>query len=287
MDRTGVAPIPALNRTTGLSFAASVKLPLGALTCSSRRRGPGRERNGFLPFGALYADAIRSCARRTRHRIAAQDGRGFQTQFETRYWPGSGAGKGDPSLDSRASRQKSGRTDSLWTAATRSGRKPRHAGGGEGASPELPPARLFPRLRATPPAILSTPSRALEYVRRAATVRAMAGQIQQPVNFCHGDLLGPVGFLHNFIAGTDFAFFDDAEVEPGTLVGNQQAGHLRLTQANADPVAGDSRLRYLKHCPANAVAVADADLVVTKALDGQVLAELTVLEVILFSWFCQ
>jgi hypothetical protein len=108
----------------------------------------------------------------------------------------------------------------------------------------------------------------------------MTGQIQQPVDFCHGDLLWPVGYLHNFVSGADFPFFNDAEIEAGALVGNEQAGHLRFTHANADPVAGDSGLGYLEHYTANAVTVADADLVVGKTLDGQVLAELTVFEVI-------
>src|SRR5580658_11297189 len=108
----------------------------------------------------------------------------------------------------------------------------------------------------------------------------MARQIKQAVDFRHGDLLWPVGYLHDFISGTDFPFFDDAEVKPRALVGNEQAGHLGLTHANADPVAGNSRLGYLEQCTANAVTVADADLVIGKTLDGQVLAELTVLEVI-------
>ena len=108
----------------------------------------------------------------------------------------------------------------------------------------------------------------------------MARQIKQSVDFGHADLLWPVGYLHDFISGADLPFFDNAEIKPRALVGNQQAGHLRFTHANADPVARDSRLGYLEHCPANAVTVADADLVVGKTLDGKVFAELTILKVI-------
>src|SRR5580698_5160553 len=108
----------------------------------------------------------------------------------------------------------------------------------------------------------------------------MARQIKQPVDFGHGELLRSLSYLHDFISGADFPFFDDAEIKPGALVGNEQTGHTRVTHANANPVAGDSRLAYLKQGTANAVTIADADLVVSKTLDGQILAELTVLEVI-------
>jgi hypothetical protein len=73
---------------------------------------------------------------------------------------------------------------------------------------------------------------------------------------------------------------DDPQVEAGAVVADQQRGHLRLTQPQADPVAGDPRLSDLELGLADAVAVADADLVVGQPVDGEVLAEVAVAEVV-------
>ena len=72
----------------------------------------------------------------------------------------------------------------------------------------------------------------------------------------------------------------DTHVEAGPPVADQQCGHLRLAESKADTVAGDSRLGDLELRFADAVPVADADLVVSEAVDGEVLAELTVAEVV-------
>src|SRR5262249_29260184 len=59
----------------------------------------------------------------------------------------------------------------------------------------------------------------------------------------------------------------------------QERGHPRLVEADADAVAGGPGLRHLEQAGADPEAVADADLGVGQALDGEVLAELTVHEV--------
>ena len=61
---------------------------------------------------------------------------------------------------------------------------------------------------------------------------------------------------------------------------DQQGGHLRLVHPQADPVAGDPRLAHLEQRGADAVAVADPDLVIGESFDGEVLAELPVAEIV-------
>jgi len=63
-------------------------------------------------------------------------------------------------------------------------------------------------------------------------------------------------------------------------VGDQQRGHLGHAQAQAHAVAGDPGLGDLELGAADAVPVPDADLVVGQAVDGEVLAEPAVAEVI-------
>ncbi len=92
-------------------------------------------------------------------------------------------------------------------------------------------------------------------------------------------LLRPVGDLHDLVSCADFSFFNHAEIEARALVGNEQAGHLRIGHANADSIAGDSRLGDFEQRAADAVTIADADLVIGKTIDGQVFAELTILKV--------
>src|SRR5262249_47503322 len=79
--------------------------------------------------------------------------------------------------------------------------------------------------------------------------------------------------------GLDVALLQDAEVEPGAAVGDQERRDARVVHAKADAVAGDSGLGHLEDGATDPVAVADADLVVGKPLDGEVLAELAVDEV--------
>ena len=61
---------------------------------------------------------------------------------------------------------------------------------------------------------------------------------------------------------------------------HQQRGQLGLAQSHADPVAGDAGLGNLELRLADAVPVADADLVIGQAVDGQVLTELAVGQVV-------
>ena len=91
---------------------------------------------------------------------------------------------------------------------------------------------------------------------------------------------GPSATFVDVIAGLDDPLLQDSEVEPGTVMRDEQRGHRRVVHSDADAVAGDPWLGHLEQCPTDAVAVADADLAVGEALDGEVLAELAVPEVV-------
>jgi hypothetical protein len=55
---------------------------------------------------------------------------------------------------------------------------------------------------------------------------------------------------------------------------DKQRWHTRLVHADADPIARYARLCYFKYRLTNAVAVTDADLVISEFLNSEVLAEL-------------
>ncbi len=61
---------------------------------------------------------------------------------------------------------------------------------------------------------------------------------------------------------------------------DEQGGQLRLAESHADPEAGHARLSDLELRLANAVPVADAHFVVTQRVDGEVLPEGAVLQVV-------
>src|ERR1700722_10706020 len=64
------------------------------------------------------------------------------------------------------------------------------------------------------------------------------------------------------------------------MVGDQQRGNPWIIHADTDPVPGDARLRSLEGRAADLVAIADAHLVVAESFHGEVLAELSVDEVV-------
>ena len=105
-------------------------------------------------------------------------------------------------------------------------------------------------------------------------------EVQQRVDVRDRELFWSVGGLFDLVAGLDEALLEDAEVEPRAVVRDEQRRHRRLVHADADAVARDARLGDLEQRLADAVAVPDADLVVRQALDGEVLAELAVGEVV-------
>ena len=160
---------------------------------------------------------------------------------------------------------------SCTSRATRTGRNPSQAGSGGRAA-----------------GVMRVIGAVDEVAERALPARAQRGDAQQPAHrvrrrrragragrrssatlICSGrgaDLDDVVARLHA-------TFPQDPEVEARPVVGHEQRGHTRLVQAQPDPVAGDARLGDLELGVADAVAVADAHLVVGQPVDGEVLAE--------------
>ncbi len=61
---------------------------------------------------------------------------------------------------------------------------------------------------------------------------------------------------------------------------HEECRHLRLVHPDADPVAGDTRLRHFEQRASDPVMVADAHFCVRQAVNREILAELAVGEVI-------
>ena len=107
----------------------------------------------------------------------------------------------------------------------------------------------------------------------------MIRRIEQGVDLRHGHPLVRLCHLHDLVAGADFAFLQDAEVESRPSAGGEQRRHAPFVHANADAIAGDTRLRHLEQGAADPIPIADADGIVGQSFDREVLAELSVDEV--------
>ena len=107
-----------------------------------------------------------------------------------------------------------------------------------------------------------------------------AGEVEERVDVGDRHRLGPGRDPHHVVARLNVALFEHAEVEARTAVGNEERSHARLVHPDPDPIAGDPRLGDLEERRADAIPVADADLVVAKPLDREVLAELAEGEVV-------
>ncbi len=60
---------------------------------------------------------------------------------------------------------------------------------------------------------------------------------------------------------------------------NKQSRHLGIVHSNSESIAGNAGLRHFKDSTADPVAIPDANLVVGKTLNGEILSKLPVLEV--------
>src|ERR1700739_4327136 len=107
----------------------------------------------------------------------------------------------------------------------------------------------------------------------------MIGRIEQRVDLCDGHSPVRLSNLHDFVAGPDIAFLQDAEIESRPSAGCQQCRHPRLVHPKADAIAGNAGLSDLEQCAADLITVADADGIVGQSFDREVLAELSVNEV--------
>jgi hypothetical protein len=106
------------------------------------------------------------------------------------------------------------------------------------------------------------------------------GHVEQRVDLSHAHALGAYGDPHDLVAGLHFALLQDAKVEARSAACDEQRGHPRLVHADAHAVTGDARLRHFEQGATHAVAIADADFLVGQAVDGEILAKLSIGEVV-------
>ena len=282
MARTGVAPMPALISSTGASVRSRMNVPRGAAIVelvADAEAGVEVAAGGAVGL-ALDGDPVVAGVGRPREGVVAEHrplARRRAGCARVRYWPGRAAGSGAPSGSSRRIEI----TDSLSRSmpATASRRKPGQAGGGlvdreagvaaagvgveQGAERRLP-ARAEGR----------DPERPQQLLARVAR------EVEQRVDLGDRHLLGAGGELDDLVPRLHLALLEHAEVEARAAVGDQQGGDARVVHPDPDAVAGDAGLGDLEDGGADPVAVADADLVVAQPLDGEVLAELPVDEVV-------
>src|SRR5262249_44760190 len=107
-----------------------------------------------------------------------------------------------------------------------------------------------------------------------------ARQIEQCVRVGDSKRMRAALRLNYLVAGFDQPLPDNPHVKAGPVMADQQRGHLGFAKPQADAVAGDPRLSDFELGRADPVPVADAHLVVRQAVDGQVLPELAVTEVV-------
>src|SRR5262249_44503343 len=107
----------------------------------------------------------------------------------------------------------------------------------------------------------------------------MIGRIKERVDLGDGHSLLRFSNLHDFVAGADFAFLQDTEVEPRPSAGCQQCRHPWLIHPNSHAIAGHAGLGDLESCAADLITVADAHGRVRQSFDREVRSELTVDEV--------
>ena len=108
----------------------------------------------------------------------------------------------------------------------------------------------------------------------------MTREVQQRVDVGDRHRFGPGADLHDVVARVHFALLQHTEVEARPSVRDEERRHAGLVHSDADAIAGDPWLGDLEQSGADAIPVADAHLVVTQTVDGEVLAELAEREVV-------
>ena len=110
--------------------------------------------------------------------------------------------------------------------------------------------------------------------------RSMAGRVEQRIDLEYAHALRARRDLHDLVAGLYLALLQHTQIEPGPAVGDQQRRHPRLIHADANSVTGHAGLCDFEDCPADPITIADTHLLVGQAVDREVLAELSIDEVV-------
>src|SRR5262249_3096486 len=105
-------------------------------------------------------------------------------------------------------------------------------------------------------------------------------QIQESIHVGHRDAFWTIIDSYDVIARPNFSFLQHAKVEPWSVMCYEQGGHPRFIHANADAIARNARLCHFKHRITDAVSITDADLVISKSHNSEVLAELAKAKII-------
>src|SRR6266536_5599047 len=108
----------------------------------------------------------------------------------------------------------------------------------------------------------------------------MTRQVEQRVDLGDGHRLRAGGELDDLVTRQHLALGEHTQVEAGPPMRDEQRRDSGIVHADADPVTRDAGLSDLEIRVADPVAVSDADLVVAETLDGEVLTELAVHEVV-------
>ena len=115
---------------------------------------------------------------------------------------------------------------------------------------------------------------------QAQLIRVLFRQVEQRVGVGHGQRVRARPGPDDLVAGLDAPFPDDPHVEAGAMVTDEQRRKPGFAEPQAHPVTGHPRLGDLELGLPDPVPVTDADLGVGQAVDGEVLAELAVAEVV-------
>ena len=114
---------------------------------------------------------------------------------------------------------------------------------------------------------------------RSSPLLSRPGKYKQRIYLGDGQMFGTGQDLHDLVAGFDLALLEDAKIKARSVMLDDERRHLRLVHPDAEPVAGDARLRHFEQRASNPVMVANAHLRIGQAVDGEILAELPVNEV--------
>src|SRR5262245_9112276 len=108
----------------------------------------------------------------------------------------------------------------------------------------------------------------------------MSWQIQESIHLGYSDPFWTISNSYDVVARPNFSFLQHAKVEPWSVMCYEQGGHPRFIHANADAVARYARLCHFKRRITNVVSITNADLVISKSLNSEVLAELAKTKII-------